>query len=135
MASQDFRAWERLCKKNVEGNRTPPYEPIFLRQLPAERSPGLRGRSTRSNPEKHLSTGSQCPPLLPRPVRRCVRACVGVCVRARADAQVAGKPPLPPLGLPVSQRASGPPNGRGRRKMAAAANSGSSLPLFDCPTW
>lgn len=25
----------------------------------------------------------------------CVRACVGVCVCARADAQVAGKPPLP----------------------------------------
>ncbi|XP_023616773.1 nuclear inhibitor of protein phosphatase 1 isoform X1 [Myotis lucifugus] len=25
--------------------------------------------------------------------------------------------------------------GGGRRKMAAATNSGSSLPLFDCPTW
>lgn len=42
---------------------------------------------------------------------------------------------LSPLGLPVSRHASGPPNGRGRHKMAAAANSGSSLPLFDCPTW
>ncbi|XP_072465633.1 nuclear inhibitor of protein phosphatase 1 isoform X1 [Notamacropus eugenii] len=41
----------------------------------------------------------------------------------------------PQLSPPTSRHALGSPNGRGRRKMAAAANSGSSLPLFDCPTW
>lgn len=53
---------------------------------------------------------------------------------ARAAHRLLGCRLFPP-DLPVSRRASGPPNGRGRRKMAAAVNSGSSLPLFDCPTW
>lgn len=128
VASQDFRAWERLCKKNAQGNRAhfPQTTAGRGKLWPAEKVNPLKPWKTPLNGNPG-STATTAPCA-------CVRACVGVCVRARRRTG-RWEAASPPLGLPVSQRASGPPNGRGRRKMAAAANSGSSLPLFDCPTW
>lgn len=85
MASQDFRACGAFLQKNA---RKP--SPFSLRQLPAEKLWPRRGQ-----PSQTLKNTPKREPRLHRPLQRPVRACVRGCVCARADAQVAGKPPLP----------------------------------------
>lgn len=107
----DYRAQELLEERRA-GNRQAASD-SETKENPAQGAHFKIKITTRGAPESALAL--------------CVSACV------RAHRLLGGR--LFPFGLPVSRRASGPPNGRGRRKMAAAANSGSSLPLFDCPTW